>query len=180
MLEAKIRESTMSGDQVKDTVAQLFQPAAVFGPDVATLPYAHRELRKWLDSHGANLQQHSSHRVIMTLATSLYVDPEDSVAAHQLASELVAAGRRVGGSAAASQPPSPNRLEDATPAASDRTAHNIAMRFRHSSSKFSGNLGKAWMKFVAEHQQVARDYDLSQEQRFQFMHNILSGDAKRF
>lgn len=27
---------------------------------------------------------------------------------------------------------------------------------------------------------MARDYDLSQEQRFQYMHNILSGDAKRF
>lgn len=180
MLEAEVRESTMSGDQVKDAVAELFPPAVLFGPDVATMPYAHRELRKWLDSHGANLQQHSSHRVIMTLATSLYVDPEDRVAANQLATELVAAGRRVSGSAAASQPPSPNRRGDASPAASDRTAHNIAMRFRDSSSKFSGNLGEAWMEYVAEYQQVARDYDLSQEQRFQFMHNILSGDAKRF
>ncbi|KAK1859806.1 hypothetical protein I4F81_002400 [Pyropia yezoensis] len=54
------------------------------------------------------------------------------------------------------------------------------MRFRDSSSKFSGNLGKAWMGHVAAYQQVARDYDLSQEQRFQFRHNILSDDAKRF
>ncbi|KAK1866676.1 hypothetical protein I4F81_009192 [Pyropia yezoensis] len=54
------------------------------------------------------------------------------------------------------------------------------MRFRDSSSKFSGNLGKTWTEYVAEYQQVARNYDLSQEQRFQLMHNILSGDAKRF
>ncbi|KAK1863391.1 hypothetical protein I4F81_005947 [Pyropia yezoensis] len=54
------------------------------------------------------------------------------------------------------------------------------MRFRGASSKFSGNLGEPWMEYVAEYQQVARDYDLSQEQRFQYMHNILSGDAKRF
>ncbi|KAK1864449.1 hypothetical protein I4F81_006995 [Pyropia yezoensis] len=54
------------------------------------------------------------------------------------------------------------------------------MRFRDASSKFSGNLREAWMEYVAEYQQVGRDYDLSQEQRFQYMHNILSGDAKRF
>ncbi|KAK1866077.1 hypothetical protein I4F81_008597 [Pyropia yezoensis] len=45
------------------------------------------------------------------------------------------------------------------------------MRFRDGSSKFSGNLGEAWMEYVAEYHQ---------EQRFQYMHNILSGDAKRF
>lgn len=180
MLEAEVRESTLSGEQVKAAVADLFPPAVLFGTDIATLPYAHRELRKWLDGHGANLQQHSSHRVIMTLATSLYVDPEDRVAANQLASDLVAAGRRVGASAVASQPSSPARRGDASSTAGDRTAHNIAMRFRDASSKFSGNLGEAWMEYVAEYQQVARDYDLSQEQRFQYMHNILSGDAKRF
>lgn len=180
MLDIEVRESTLTGDQVKAAVAELFPPAVLFGRDVATLPYVHRELRKWLDGHGANLQQHSSHRVIMTLATSLYVDPEDRVAANQLATELVAAGRRAGGSAAASEPPSPARRGDAHPSASDRTAHNIAMRFRDPASKFSGNLGEAWMEYVAEYQQVARDYDLSQEQRFQYMHNIMSGDAKRF
>ncbi len=180
MLEEEVREATLSGEQVKAAVAELFPPAVLFGPDVTTLPYAHRELRKWLDRHGANLQQHSSHRVIMTLATSLYVDPEDRVAANQLATELFAAGRRVGASGAVSQPPSPARRGDATPVAGDRTAHNIAMRFRDASTKFSGNLGEAWMEYVAEYQQVARDYDLNQEQRFQYMHNILSGDAKRF
>eukprot|EP00170_Pyropia_yezoensis_P000401 contig_2207_g402 len=36
------------------------------------------------------------------------------------------------------------------------------------------------MEYVAEYQQVARDYDLGQEQRFQYMHNILIGDTKRF
>lgn len=36
------------------------------------------------------------------------------------------------------------------------------------------------MEYVAEYQQVARDYELSQEQRFQYLHNLLRGDAKRF
>lgn len=36
------------------------------------------------------------------------------------------------------------------------------------------------MEYVVEYQQVARDHDLSQEERFQYMHNTLSGDAKRF
>lgn len=36
------------------------------------------------------------------------------------------------------------------------------------------------MEFVAEYQQVARDYDLNQQQGLQYLHNLLRGDAKRF
>ncbi|GAB0496835.1 hypothetical protein MMPV_008156 [Pyropia vietnamensis] len=180
MLENEMREATFSGEQVKASVAELFPPAVLFGPEIATLPCAHRELRKWLDGHGANLQQHSSHRVVMTLATSLYVDTEDRVAATQLASDLIAAGRRLSGGGAAPLPSSSGQRDEAPSTTNDRLAHNIAMRFRDGSCKFSGNLVEAWMEYVAEYQQVARDYDLNQMQRFQYMHNILSGDAKRY
>jgi len=35
------------------------------------------------------------------------------------------------------------------------------------------------MEYVAEYQQVARDYDLSPSQRFQYLRNLLRGDAMR-
>lgn len=180
MLEGEMRDATLSGEQVKPADAEQFPPAVLFGPEIGALPCAYRELRKWLDGHGANLQQHSSHRVVMTLATSLYVDAEDRVAANQLASGIISAGRRVSGGGTAPPPPSPTGRGDALASTRDRTAHNIPKRFRDASSKFSGSLGEAWTECVTEHQQVARDYDLSQNQRFQYMHNILSGDAKRF
>lgn len=36
------------------------------------------------------------------------------------------------------------------------------------------------MEYVAEYQQVSRDYNLSQTQKMQFLHNIVRGDAIRF
>jgi len=36
------------------------------------------------------------------------------------------------------------------------------------------------MEYVAEYQQVARDYHLSQTQKLHFLHNLLIGDAKRY
>ncbi len=59
-------------------------------------------------------------------------------------------------------------------------AHNIAMRFKDNASKFSGDIGEAWMEYVAEYQRVARDYNLTPTQKLQFLHNLLRGDAKRF
>lgn len=142
MVEADVRESTLSGEQVKAAVAELFSSALLFRTDVAALPYAYGELRIWLDGHGAKLQQQSSHRFIMTLASSLYNGPEDRQAASQMASEFLATRIRTGGSGANSQAPSPEHREKASPAPGDRTAHNIAIHFRDSSSKFSGNLGR--------------------------------------
>lgn len=39
----------------------------------------------------------------------------------------------------------------------DRSAHNVAMRFRDPAAKSSGNLSESWSECGAEYQQVARD-----------------------
>eukprot|EP00170_Pyropia_yezoensis_P002751 contig_11549_g2756 len=54
------------------------------------------------------------------------------------------------------------------------------MRFRDPAAKFSGNLGESWSEYIAEYQQVARDYELTASQKLQYLHNLLRGDAKRF
>ena len=64
--------------------------------------------------------------------------------------------------------------------APDRLAHNVAMRLRDRDKKFSEALGESWMEFVDEYMQVCRDYSLSPKQKLHYMHNLLSGDAKRF
>ncbi|OSX74486.1 hypothetical protein BU14_0287s0005 [Porphyra umbilicalis] len=180
MLEGEMQGASLIGDQVKTALAELLPPAALFGPEITTLPYVRRELRKWLDSRGANLQQQSSHHFVMTLATSLNKDAEDRVVATQMASALVAESHRQGGGSSATTSPSPAARGDTASSGGDRTAHNIAMRFRDPSVKFSGNLGESWMEYVAEYQQVARDYDLSPSQCFQYLRNLLRGDATRF
>ena len=47
----------------------------------------------------------------------------------------------------------------------DKIAHNIAMRFRDVREKLSGNLRESWMEYVAEYQQMGRDYNLTPRQK---------------
>lgn len=54
----------------------------------------HNELYKFLDSCSANLQQHSSHRFINTLAHRLYGETEDTRAAVEIARAIIAAVNR--------------------------------------------------------------------------------------
>ena len=46
--------------------------------------------------------------------------------------------------------------------------------------KFHGNVGECWQEYVDEYRRVARDYGLTQHQKLDYLHNLLSGDAKRF
>lgn len=181
MLEAELATTPMSGEQVKAAVAELLPPAVLFGPSMVALPYLHRDLRNWLNAHGANLAQHSSHRIKMTLATALYPEAEERTIAMELASEVEAAGRRSRTPAPQQQSALTTGSSAAAPSAGvDRAAHNVAMRFRDQAAKFSGNLGESWSEYVAEYQQVARDYELNATQKLQYLHNVLRGDAKRF
>lgn len=94
------------------------------------LPYLHRDLRNGLNARGANLEQHSSHRIRLTLATALYPEAEERTVATEMASEEEASGRRLRTAGA--------QLESSSSAAAttmsqgagvDRSAHNVAMRF---------------------------------------------------
>lgn len=181
MLEAEMAATPMSGEQVKAAVSELLPPAVLFSPSLVALPYLHRDLRNWLNARGANLEQHPSHRIKMTLATALYPEAEERSVATEMASEVEAAGRRSRVAGVQHE----SALSTATSAAAsgasaDRAAHNVAMRFRDQAAKFSGNLGESWNEYVAEYQQVARDYELTASQKLQYLHNLLRGDAKRF
>ncbi len=37
-----------------------------------------------------------------------------------------------------------------------KMAHNIAMTFKDAATKFSGDIGKPWLEFIAVYQEVAR------------------------
>ncbi|GAB0492781.1 hypothetical protein MMPV_004051 [Pyropia vietnamensis] len=181
LLEAEIATTPMSGEQVKAAVAELLPPAVLFGPSLIALPYLHRDLRNWLNARGANLEQHSSHRIKLTLATALYPEAEERTIATELATEVEAAGRRPR-SSSTQQESTVTAATSSTPSggSADRAAHNVAMRFRDQAAKFSGNLGESWSEYVAEYQQVARDYEMTASQKLQYLHNLLRGDAKRF
>ena len=46
--------------------------------------------------------------------------------------------------------------------------------------EFHGNVGECWQECVDDYRHVARAYGLKQRQKLDYLHNLLSGDAKRF
>lgn len=176
---------SLTGIALKRAVADMVPPASLFSKEICDLSAVHTELRDFLDSRGANLQQHSSHRITMTLAHSLYEEPEDTQAAVETARATVAVGHRTRSdfSRQSGQAPPPVTASASTiphGTTTDRLAHNVAMRLKHNENKFSGDLGECWMEFVDEYLQISRDYSLTPIQKLQYMHNLLRGDAKRY
>ena len=165
----------------------MLPPTSLFREEICDLPAVFIELRNFLDERGTNLQQHSSHRVVMTLAHGLYEEAEDTQAAIEMAREIVAAGRRPRSTASRS-----NRREETQQASQATTptstnypsaesvAHNVSMRLKDSDKTFSRDLGDSWMEYVDDYLQLCRDYSLSPSQKLQYLHNLLQGDAKRY
>ena len=173
------------GSTLLEEVADMFPPAILFSKDLCELPAVFTELRNFLDSRGTNMHQHSSRRIMMTLATNIYNEPEDTDAATAIVTEIMAAGKRMRGdlsrlSEQRSQSTRSNNTPHPSSSSTDKIARNVAMRLKDRDKKFSAALGESWMEFVDEYLQIGRDYSLSPTQKLQYMHNILSGDAKRY
>lgn len=175
----------LSGTSLLQHVAELFPPASLFAKEICDIPSVWVELRNFLDSRGAGLTQHSSRRVILTLAHGLYEEVEDREAAVETAQLIIAAARRVRSDLRtderpSAQPSAPVQNNLGGQNGIDRRAHDVGMRLKDSDKKFTGELGESWMDYVDEYQQVALDYNLTPQQKLQFLHNLLAKDAKRF
>lgn len=172
------------GDALRDIVAEMFPPAQLFAQEICDMPSVWIELRNFLDARGARLQQHSSRRVILTLAHGLYTEAEDRASSIENANLIVAAGRRVRQDITAVPDATMDQKTKDVPSqehiSEERVAHNVAMRLKDSEKKFSGDIGECWHEFVDDYNQVSRDYKLSATQKLQYLHNILRNDASRF
>ncbi len=73
---------------MKEAFAEMFPPSDLFSPEIRSMAAVYTNIRDWLNDNGANLTPHSSRRIIMTLASSLYDDSEDTVAAVDYSSGL--------------------------------------------------------------------------------------------
>ena len=176
----------LCGEALLREFADMFPPASLFSKELCELPAAYTEVRNFLDSRGANMQQHSSRRIMMTLAHNIYIEQEDKDAAVAIVTEIIAAGRRMRSDLSrlseqrTPSTPRNNTSQAFSSSAMDKIAHNVAMRLKERDRKFSGGLGESWVEFVDEYLQICRDYSLSPTQKFQYMHNLLAGDAKRY
>ena len=132
----------LTGIHLKRTVADMFPPASLFRQEICDLPAVHIELRNFLDAKGANLAQHSSHRVVMTLAHGLYEETEDTQAAIEMAREIVAAGRRqrvqAPSSSSHGEQSSVPRTSGSFSTSTEKVAHNVAMRMKENEKNSPG------------------------------------------
>ncbi len=74
----------MTGSQVKVAFIDAFPPAVLFSKDLRSVPAIYANIRDWLNSKEAALTPHSSHRILILVAHSLYEHNEDTVAATEI------------------------------------------------------------------------------------------------
>ena len=87
-----VQSSGEEGDALRREIADMFPPSELFSKELRNLPSA--ELRNFLDTHGARMTQHSSRRIMMTLASNVYEEQEDKQAAVEVVQDIIAAGHR--------------------------------------------------------------------------------------
>ena len=178
-------DSSQEGVNLLRSIADLFLPAVLFSKELRALPSIYPELRNYLDTKGCNLTQHSSRRIMMTLATNVYEEQEDKQAAVDIVQSIMAAGPRNRENVhhlrtPISVSPSATETSNSRGRSIEKVAHNVAMSLKEKDRKCSGAIGECWMEFVDEYKQITRDYGLSQTQKLQYMHTLQRQDAKRF
>lgn len=97
--------SDLTGGNLREYFAELFPPSVLFCKEICDIPTMWTEIRNYMNARGANLQQHSSRRVIMTLAHGIYDEAEDRDAAVEMAQLILASTRRVRADLRSSDPP---------------------------------------------------------------------------
>jgi hypothetical protein len=60
-----------------------------------------------------------------------------------------------------------------------KIAHSMATRFKIE-QKFTGKLGEDLTEYISNYMDAANDYNLTNQQKMDFMHHLLDGEAKRF
>lgn len=131
-------------------MAEAYPPEALFDPELATFPTLYRDLRAWMNNHGANLGVHPSWRVITLLGDRIYDDEDEKESAKEPAKALLQprARRREMPALSRQDAAATARAGAAVPAgplhpSGGGVAHSIGMRFRHcmSSSLSISRLG---------------------------------------
>eukprot|EP00168_Porphyra_purpurea_P019439 TRINITY_DN7756_c0_g2_i1.p1 TRINITY_DN7756_c0_g2~~TRINITY_DN7756_c0_g2_i1.p1 ORF type:complete len:250 (+),score=58.51 TRINITY_DN7756_c0_g2_i1:173-922(+) len=176
--------ANVTPDLVRTMVAEEFPPETLFSTEIAALPAGYRALRDWLTERGVNMGG-NRRRIPYQLAEKLYDDDEDRESARELVKGLLSAERRRGapGGAAAPNPNEPVvRVEEVERGQSShaRKAHNVAMRYRDESKKYTGAEDQALHEHIAGYQDVCTDYELTHEEQLTFLHHMFGGEAKRY
>lgn len=176
--------TSVTPEELRLLVAGDISPALLFDPEVSQFGPIYRHLRDWLRDRGLDMVG-TSRRIPYQLADTLYRDSPDADAGRELSRGIVSArrGGGIGGAGskanASAEGPTTQVVAATQPYPRDR-AHDMGMRFRGDDLKFLGTPQQALHEYLANYQQVSKDYKLTAEQQLLYLHNLFGGAAKRY
>lgn len=163
------------GEQLRKRISDELTPEMMFNRGTAPFPSLWSNLRKFLVDRNVQLKTHIRHRTIYTIANTIFADEDENEVAIELARRILNGNIYLNGAAR----PEPIQQTDSQDTMK-KTAHNVAMRLKDADQKFSGDLSECWEDYKDEYEQISEDYNLSDEQKLKYLHNLLRKDAHRF
>lgn len=164
-----------TGEKLRQRISEELSPEMMFNRGTAPFPSLWSNLRMFLVDREVPLRTHQRHRTIYIIANTIFVNDDENEIAVELARKIL------NGNIYLNTPIRPEPTTSSDPEDSNKkTAHNIAMRLRDAEQKFSGDLSECWEDYQDEYEQISEDYNLSNEQKFKYLHNFLRKDAHRF
>ena len=173
----RLLEQEKQGNVLLNEFKELYGPDNIFKDSLLDLPLLLKDLRDMFRDKVVIIQSRSSGRFVETLCQTLFND-EDRNAGMQCIKEY----RRRGRSFTPSTSESTNSISSSNGnnEGSSKTAHNIAMRFKDSSSKFAGCIEENWKHFLNEYMNACEDYGVPTDKKVQYLYHVLRDDARLF
>lgn len=170
-LDSNSEKNNLTGEQVKEEFAEMFLDSQLFD---CSIHYICPLSTIIFGIEGAAINSHS------WLATIIHTVSEDTNTAVELAKDMISSSRASSNNTAQLYG-TENYIGEQGEASSltfiyscgiQKLSHNVAMRFKYSDNRFSGNIGESWIEYVSNYQRVAIDYNLNPEQKLTFFQNI--------
>jgi hypothetical protein len=150
-----------------------------------------RILRDLLVHRGVQYIQAPNRRIHGSLIDTIYPDPEERLSIvqifdaqtliaeqHQSSTNTVMQGHHTTDASPGVLPDTSVGYKNTTDAT--RAAHNLGLRFKQVEDKYSGEMSECLSEKLSHYVTAADDYELTNEQRLRFLHNIFTGESLRF
>lgn len=165
-----------SNEECINTLRDDLPPEVLYSTELLKGPTTlFRILRDYLAVKGLTYSPHPrSNRIAYGLVDMFFTDVPDRIIANAnlSANHSSSTSPSVNHSNQSSQPTSHLGMDS-------KIAHNIASRFKRE-ERYSGKIGEDINEVIDNYCDAADDYNLNEDQKLRYFHNVFDGEAKRF
>ena len=170
-------DTTATGDALNTMIKQDFPPFKLFKSTLVSHAILMRKFAEFLTSRHIQIAEHESNYLPNSLAITLFEGRQKDNALEIIANYIARDSEQL---PSQSSPQSASSTPVADTLYHEKIAHNMAIRFKEESKKFSGTLGECWNEYLNEYLFAANDYNLTASQKLSYLHHLLRDNAKRF